>query len=336
MGKQATFDQYLSNLNLSIHNLNKPGLILLWGPSDYLIIKGIEALLANFKKCSDGEHSSFEANQLKPISFEPLWQQQDLFSLCNLHIIKRLETKPSFTNLLADIPDSQLISNHLVLTSNSKSIPAKVEKECTRLKATIIPCFEPRAHELPKFISKLSLKKNLPLDQSSIRLLIESQGTDLFKLDNELEKLSNIFPDHTSPLSPQEIRSFIGIHNTDHLFTLESHIISNRRSCAQVLITSLLRKGEPPIALVGFIANLIRKALKVSYLIELGYDDHRIANTLYVPVKAIENYRKFTSSRSLHNLVKALDQCRATDHTLKSNRTSAEVLISRLIMSLEV
>ena len=321
------FSSYLAALREALET--SPSLVVLWGSCDFLMLRGSYALRDKWPF----ESSAMEAKSLSYDQFEALWQQQDLFSSKTQHTIRRVESFGRLADYLAKVPSKEALQNQLILTSVVKSLPVKLKKECMRLGAHFVPCFEPSPAELPKFLMSLAKKKGLALERDASDLILHSQGADLFKIDNELEKLACIFHDALSPLKSADIKSYIGMSHIEHLFKLEGYLIQGEKAKAQALAISLLRKGEQPIAMVGFLSNMLRKALKVSGLLARGYDTRSISSELRMPYRVVGLYRQFLSVMPKSRLGRALILCQNYDVKLKSSRLSPELILSDLILA---
>lgn len=306
-------------------------LIVIYGKNEFLQQRAAQTVQKIFQDIYNGKSHSFEAAKLDQDSMEPLWQQQDLFNPVTQYILRRAEKAKSLAQLLKLIPDSDQIKNKIVFLFSSQAINPRIKKEFSRLSAIFLNCSDPSAFEAFKLIDVLCKESNLRLTNQAIQFLIETQGHDLFKLQNALNILALIYPTNQHALDLSHISPYIGMNHTDHLFKLEQYIIEGKQSRSVLFAHTLIDKGEQALALVGFIATIFRKALKIQNLLDQGFSTSAIAQKTRLPPRVVQRYTSFSLISDQRALKKILELCRMADVALKSSAANPKLLITELL-----
>jgi DNA polymerase III delta subunit len=128
-------------------------------------------------------------------------------------------------------------------------------------------------------------------------LLIDSNGLDLSRLHNEVQKMAFVFVDHNKMLTSEDIAPILGIIREDHVFELFTLLRGKQSSKAQLFLEHLLERGEKPIAVTGILSRYARDM--------------------------ISNNKK--------NGVESLSLCAAADSILKSRRVHETALLGSIV-----
>src|SRR5690606_11138449 len=187
--------------------------------------------------------ASVEASSLQPASFRELWEQSSLFEPSQVYVVKRAEQCKTLSKLLDDISKQTRMACSLLIFAASDKLLVALSKSLARLDAAILPCFEPWPSDMPPFIQRIAAKKSLHLTPDAVRALVEACGTDLSRLDNELNKLA-LLELGDQPLDANLVRPFLGLIREDHVFKLDQFLAEGNWSQAHALCTDLLARGE--------------------------------------------------------------------------------------------
>ena len=88
---------------------------------------------------------------------------------------------------------------------------------------------------LPNHIRNIAKEKKMRIDDAAVNLLATHIGVDLFRIDNELEKLINVIP-QGGEITSQIIENYIGISREYNSFELVSAIIArNEKKAYEIL-----------------------------------------------------------------------------------------------------
>src|SRR5690606_9976316 len=128
-----------------------------------------------------------------------------IFEPHSCYLFRHCEKKSDLWRWLAALPKGKALRHHFVFTFLGNPPPQRMEQDLKKLCAHVVPCYEPAPHEINKFILGLGKKYGLQLDAFAVAVLKESQGNDLFKLENEMVKLSLIFAEEKRPLVANDL-----------------------------------------------------------------------------------------------------------------------------------
>lgn len=238
-----------------------PRFVVIHGASEFLRIRAMSAMKTAWSKFEGSEIQSVEGSSLDPVEFKTFWGQVSLFEPESLYFIRRCDKVSKLGVWLKEIKSVSSIKNRIVLEFGEK-IPAEINKQIARLAAVQLPCAEPTSPvEFGKIVATLARREGLTLNDDAIKLLLDSMGLDLGRLDNELRKLCLIYHSRTEPLTAADVAPVVGHLREDHVFELFGLLRNKQRAKAQLLIDQLLERGEKSIALVGILSRFAREAV---------------------------------------------------------------------------
>lgn len=261
---KPTYQSYISDLKDMATTASAetfPKVIALFGPSDFLRFRGAAILESTWSKLDPSEPRSIEASELDEVGFRSLWAQVSLFDPESLYVIRRADKNAKIATWLKAIPSNAAMRSRIVIDFGEK-IPAEANRQMQRLEARIIPCVEPESlAECGRVVSALAKRQGIQLADDGVRLLLDSMGLDLAKLDNEVRKLGLVFHGRKTPIPAQDLASIVGHLREDHVFELFHLLRARQRAKAQLLVEHLLDRGEKAIALVGILSRFARELI---------------------------------------------------------------------------
>ncbi|MBF0442812.1 MAG: DNA polymerase III subunit delta [Oligoflexales bacterium] len=334
---QQTYKDYIKSLfdiNSRDDVTQIPRLVALFGPSDYLMERTIRHLREKWLKKENSSFTAVESSSLADESFNQMWELESIFEPHCLNVIRRCGDSGDLPKLLSLIPGPRSLRNHIVICIPSKSPAQKLQRELERLECFFIPCFEPNQFELPAFLTGLGKKYGIALDPSASRLLIEALGEDLYKLENEIIKLSLIFHDCQKSLCSEDIAQSIGMLREEHAFKLESLLLSFKSEQALALLNDLLKKRDAALPVLGVIASHIRKSMNVVSWLQNGATEEEIASKMRLPAKVAKNYVSYVKRSKSTKFFELTDKCLKADIMLKSSKIHHDLVIQDLFMDL--
>lgn len=299
----ATYNQYVASLRplllaKSVEDL--PKLVAITGSSIYLQQRTCQALISVWKKFDLGDAQSIEASEVNHAEFRSLWSQVSLFEPRSFYVLRRANQNRAISSWLGEIKIPEHVKSNLVLEFSEK-ITADTSKHLKRLGGCVIQCEEPTATlEYEKVTEAFCKRRGLLLDQDAIKLVVDSMGQDLSKIENQIEALSLQFSGVTRNLTRSDIASSIGALREDDVFELFESLRRGKLSQAHLLCESFIDRGESAIALTGIFSRIAREQL------ERG------------------NPRKGLA---------ALKACSLADRLLKSSKVDEAIIMSSIIES---
>lgn len=309
------------------------GLLFIWGSEDYLIYRCGQLIKKIRRSKGLGPALLIDSSELKsPTSLDEYWQEKDLFSDQACYMFSQAEKLKTFGAQLKRIPSSQGLGNTFIFLFKGKSLSSSLQKELKRLNAFQIPCFAPRLNEMSSFIKHLSKDFGISLHEQARALILESLGEDLFKLENEIKKLSLMFPNRSSDISAEEVAPALGLLRQDHAFRLSRLLCQKESAKALDLALNLLGRGESAIALTGVIARHIRTAIQVS---APGGPSGAGRVQVRLPWSVQKDYQSYVRDLSRAVLLEKLKDCQLADMQLKGfAKIPEDLIVTRLLTGL--
>lgn len=124
-------------------------------------------------------------------------------------------------NTLQHYAENPLNSTILVLCYKYKTMDKRSRLYKAIQKAgTIIESKRLRDYEMPKWIESYLQKRKIKVSPEGALLLTEYLGTDLAKIENEIQKLIITLPDKSATITPEHIEKNIGISKDFNTFEL--------------------------------------------------------------------------------------------------------------------
>jgi len=299
----TTYSQYVASLRpllMAKSHLELPKVVVVTGSSTYLQQRTCQALISLWSKFGQGQAQSIEASDLSQADFQALWSQVSLFEPQSLYLIRRVNQCRSMASWLSGIKTLESIRSNFVLECADK-MTAELSKQVTKLGGVVIHCVEPSAtQEFEKVAESFCKRRSLALDDAALRLVVDSMGHDLSKIENQIEILALQFADIGRTLTRMDIAASVGSLREDDVFELFELLRRNKPSGAHLMSEQFLDRGESAIALTGIFSRYGREQ------IERG---------------------------NLKKGLNALRACALADRRLKSSRIDEAMVVSSIIES---
>lgn len=337
--KKNTYQDYVAamgRLSEAAKSGALPGVILLHGPSDFLIGKTIKVLKEHWR--GQGELQILEAPELDEQKFASLAGQKSLFDPAGLFIIRRLEQAKNAAKWLKFASADNSGGSHFCFVQQGGVLAAGLKGEFARLKTLEIPCVEPWPNELAPLVQGMARKLSLNLQNEAVALILEAVGNDLVKIENELTRLSLIFAETPSDqtLDARTIAPLLGMLREDFVFELDNLLISRQYGKAHALLTALLHRGESALALLGILARHCRLALRLHDLQRNGrpLNPRDISFELRLPLQVAKGYTQYVAKTTAKTFAASLVLCQEMDQKLKSSGINEELLLGQVLETL--
>jgi len=290
---------------------------LLYGPSDYLMIRALRALK---EKLQDRGLERYDGPETSDAEFRNLWQQSGLFGGGGVAVFHRCEKWGRLIELLQEIPPDTAPGTNLILVIATEKLSAKISKEVERLKIRLVPCFDPHPDDMPAFTNGLARRSGVTLTPEALRLLVQHCGNSPAPLEDALTRISLAFDGHKHALDAKDIAPYLGSVQEEHVFALDGFLMDGQPHRAQSLIVDLLRRGESALAINGILARHARQAARIAHATQVGQSLQELSSELRLPWGVIRRYQSYVARRPAHQFLIALDRCRSADIRLKTGR----------------
>lgn len=336
---RSRYTTYLSSLKgiaREINNKESKAIIVVWGDNDYFLHKSTEYIQKAWKKSKQASVQTLSTKDLEgEQSFKSIWQQRSLFEASPMYCLKQLEKHRAVWKYFSCLPSSSKLQAPLCLNFKGSKLPVPLKKELDRLEAIYLPCFAPYTSDYPAIIKTIFKKYGLEITADTADFLLDVTGEDLYKLDNEIKKLSAIFVDQKTSLSVDHVSKYLGMLRVEHAFRLTDLLIQQKQAEAHILLSDLIERGNSAIAILGIISRHIRSAIRIHQAKQAGASLKQLSSTLRLPINIINSYNQYTRQVPLTKLMRSLTCCQIADMELKGLSKSSETLIlSKVLNSL--
>lgn len=184
---------------------------------------------------------------------------------------------------------------------------------------------------LKKWIAKEVLEKGGEIKADAINMLVERVGSDLWQMNNELEKLSS----YDKNITCENIKKFVKTKDDDNIFNLADAIGSKNKKLALRLLTEQIRLGVNINYILFMLARQCRLLLEAKDFLERNEKANSRGLALALKIhpfvaQKLYSQMKFYEMQGLKKIYKCLMNI---DLKSKSSSANIELLLDMLIIS---
>jgi DNA polymerase III delta subunit len=163
--------------------------------------------------------------------------------------------------------------------------------------------------------------------------LLKRVGSDLFRLRNELEKLSSFKGGEEREISWEDVNNLVKMEISNNIFeAVEALAIGSRVRALEALRKNFL-EGENPIYIFSMYIYQFRNILIAKDFLEKGRLGE-IGRVLRVPPYALEKIKREAQRFSRKNLLKIFEKFQSLDLSLKTGKIEGEEALEVLVIGL--
>lgn len=304
------------------------GLSFVFGTSEFLVGEAVRRLR---RAACGAAVTSLEASSIAESSLSSLLGQASLFEPAALYLIRRTESAKALGKVLKSLPKVKDTSNHICFIYAGDPPTTGIRSELARLGARNFPCHQPWPNETTQALTFMADIAGVKLARDALSLLLEANGDDLVKQNNEIQKLALAFTGKTSsPLTAADIAQHLGMLREDDAFQLDKLLLHRQWSKAQALTGALLARGEKSIALLAILATHCRTIIRLASA--QGRSFETLARDVRLPPFILKTYlQALQQPLSISPYLQALTLCQEADLLLKSSRLPEELVLGRII-----
>jgi DNA polymerase-3 subunit delta len=187
--------------------------------------------------------------------------------------------------------------------------------------------------EWNKWLQAFLKETGKELSEEARPLLLEWTGGSLIELKHLVDRAA-LFAGGADEIRREHVSAVGYRASPEDVFRLSGGILSGDRAAALVMMETLMKQGEEPIALIGLLARQYRWLLGILALRAEGKADQSIASECGIYPGAAKLL--FPASRRLggKGVVKSLVALAEADHMLKSSRLPREHVLTKLVLTL--
>lgn len=225
-------------------------------------------------------------------------------------------------------------SPHAVLVLDLEKKPDARRKGWKDLEkdAVVVVCDAPPPWELEDWVAGEARSRGLRLPRESARFLAAELGSDLRRIENELEKL--YLYAMGEPLDVETVGAVLGRGRAQSVFKLLDAVTSGDAASALRQLGRLLEEGEAPLRILALIDRLVGQ-LRIAWEARSARKkDVNLAAILGVPPRAAHAIAESAARLDRRFLARAVASVAETDRILKSSRLPDRVVLESLVISL--
>ncbi len=198
---------------------------------------------------------------------------------------------------------------------------------------SVIELTPQRGQALERSLQQRARLDGLEVSDEAVRLLIQLVGDDLGLLLGEARKAALAGGPDNRRVGVGEVSAVVGEHRVSDLFDLVRAVERGERGRAQTLLDQLLRAGEEPLRLLGFLGGELRTAWTAKEWAHRGLPVAEIARRLRRPLPVAEKVLARAEALPTSDLARRLWRCWQAELSIKTGgepRAEMAILIADL------
>lgn len=306
---------------------------LLYGEEKYLILQYRDKLLKAITDTDDTMNFSRFVGD-KPDTREIIEFCETMPFLADRRVVLVEESglfKTSceeFANDIATLPDTAI----LVFVETAVDARNKLYKTVDKY-GEALNFKTPDERTLSIWVKSQFKAEQKKVEDTAIYKLIESAGTDMSRIKNEIEKLVCYTMD-IEVITAQDVEELCIENIESKIFAMVDAIAEKRQDRALHLYHELLENREEPMRILALIARQYDILLKTKLCSAEKKNDAQIASTIGVPSWAVKKYNSQCQRYSIEELKGVLEACQEIDYKVKTGQTTDIIAVELLIVDL--
>lgn len=216
-------------------------------------------------------------------------------------------------------------------------VETEVDKRSRMFKAVksqgrIVEFQSPDERTLMRWILGILKKEGRQITEATLHLFLESTGTDMENISQELEKLLS-YTAGRNVITSEDVEAICTVQTTNQIFDMIRAVAEKKQKTALNLYYDLLALKEPPMRILFLLARQFNQLLLVKSLMAKGYDKTAIASKAgiapFVASRCMAQSKSFTQAQ----LKSAVEDCVDAEEAVKTGRMgdvmSVELLLVR-------
>lgn len=311
---------------------------LIYGTDNFLVKKEIDKIIKE-SNCSSLAINNYN---LEETSITSILQDAETISLFDDKKILVADNAYFFTGstkkivIEHNIKDLEEYLNHenestiLILVVNYEKLDERKKIVKTFKKnGKVIDCN--KVDNVNEYVKKMLYGYNI--DNSTVSLLIDRVGNDLFTLENETNKIKLYKLDDKNITKEDIVNLTIKSADLD-IFHLIENIVNNDKDSTLSAYHEMLKQNEEPIKIIIMLANQFRIIYQAKQLYKQGYTESNIASILKIhPYRiklALSKGREFKEE----DLLKYLSKLADLDINIKTGKVMKDLALELFILEL--
>jgi len=193
---------------------------------------------------------------------------------------------------------------------------------------------DPYEDNLPSWIIDRAKTQGFSIEDCAAQFLVERVGTNLGELAMEIEKLV-LMAQKDKIITLAMVEAISGNIKRQSIFKLTDAIGERRVADAFFALNNLIINGEAPQLVLFMITRHMRLLLKAKEVMDKKGSQKDVAEAIGNSIPfLLQKYIKQTANFTLKELKAHLILLMGTDHKLKSNASSPQILLETLLFNI--
>ena len=184
--------------------------------------------------------------------------------------------------------------------------------------------------ELKLWVASILKREERKITEATVEFLLEQVGTDMAKLQNELEKLI-CYTMGRDTVTVEDITAVCSEQITGKIFVMTEALAQGRKKQALELYYDLIALQEKPMGILYMIQRQFHFLLIVKEMKKNRADKGSIASAIGVPPFAVQKYMSQADRFREEDLKKLLDYSLTLEEDVKSGRLKEQLAVELLL-----
>ncbi len=278
----------------------------------------------DFNVCTfDGETNFFkikaEAETL------PFLTNEKQIIIYNISKVKDKKIQSEIVDWLSDLP------KHLEVVLFEDSLSEKNWLLTILRKIAKIEIYNSlKSYQISTWIKKTVLTKGGEIDASSAEKLSSMLGNDLWRLDNEIQKLITYNP----KITLENINNLVEGDFLETIFSLMDALSEKKEDKALLLLNNFMSDEENALYLLTMVARQIRNLLSIKELSHKRLSEGEIAKSLNLHPFVVKNTLRQINNFTILQLLTIHERLVETDNNIKTSQTDSKVVMAQFVHQL--
>ena len=180
------------------------------------------------------------------------------------------------------------------------------------------------------WVASLLKREERKITEATVEFLLEQVGTDMAKLQNELEKLV-CYTMGRDTITVEDIKQVCSEQLTGKIFAMTEAMAQGRKKQALELYYDLIALQEKPMGILYMIQRQFHFLLIVKEMKRNRADKGSIASAIGVPPFAVQKYMSQADRFRTEDLKKLLDYSLTLEKDVKSGNLKEQLAVELLL-----
>lgn len=319
----------MKTIKEDIKNREFKRVYLLYGTEEYLkrLYKNKlkEAVLQDSDAMNMAEYAGKEIDEKEVREFAdtlPFFADYHLLILENTGWFK---TSTDFADYVPELPDTAV----LVFVETEVDKRSRMFKE-VKEHGYACEMNGMTEQELKMWVASLLKREERKITEATVEFLLEQVGTDMAKLQNELEKLV-CYTMGRDTITVEDIKQVCSEQLTGKIFAMTEAMAQGRKKQALELYYDLIALQEKPMGILYMIQRQFHFLLIVKEMKKNRADKGSIASAIGVPPFAVQKYMSQAERFRTEDLKKLLDYSLTLEKDVKSGNLKEQLAVELLL-----